>query len=127
MNKIKTLILSSILAQAIVDASLTTMIGIFSGTFTIEIANGSQLIWESFFKTVSFYVLVFLIIIYAIYKRFLVSSDNDISKFKDEDYCLAYARSQMLPEAAKKAVEKIRNGNGGEFHDAMKEIKKVLK
>ena len=109
------------------DASLTTMIGIFSGTFTIEIANGSQLIWESFFKTVSFYVLVFLIIIYAIYKRFLVSSDNDISKFKDEDYCLAYARSQMLPEAAKKAVEKIRNGNGGEFHDAMKEIKKVLK
>lgn len=48
-------------------------------------------------------------------------------RFSDNDYCMAYMRSQCLPEAAEQYKRKIRDGEGGELKQAMDELKKVLK
>lgn len=100
--------------------------GVLSGTFVSEIANKSGLNWSLFYKTKSFYGLLFITILLYFYHRALYAYETKIMSFSDPDFCLAYMRSKCLPEAAEKYKEKIRNGNGGELVQIMTELKKSL-
>jgi hypothetical protein len=93
----------------------------------MEITTPAGLCWRGIFKTKSLYVLLVLILIDYFYNRTVFLREKEIMQFLDNDYCMAYMRSQCLPEAAKRFKELIRDGQGGEFRQAMDELKKVLK
>jgi uncharacterized protein YacL len=129
-NYIKTLkekLLDSPVSQVVLDTIITLAFGILSGTFVTEITVGGKISWKNAPHAISTYLLIFLLILYILYKRLMLGREQEIMAFQNDDFCRAYARSQMLPEMAKRARERIRNGSGGELLDAMKEIEKVLK
>lgn len=101
--------------------------GIFSGTFVTEITTINGLDWQLAKSSRSTYVLIFLAFIIYKYHRLLLIREKEVSRFLDNDYCVAYMRSQCLPEAAEQFKRKIRDGQGGELIQAMDEFKKVLK
>jgi hypothetical protein len=75
----------------------------------------------------SAYGLMVLVFIIYKYNRAVYLREKEITRFSDNDYCIAYIRSQCLPEAAVQYKRKIRDGQGGELKQAMDELKKVLK
>ena len=60
--------------------------------------------WGSFYKAVSFYfVLAFSVLTYLFHHK-LYNHEVGVMQFRDAEYCVAYARSQLIPahiEAAK--------------------------
>lgn len=125
-KKLKTYVFESPIFLAAIDVLLTALVGVFSGTLVTEITIDGKIAWHTWNTCFSFYALLFTLVLIILYKRMIIETSNSIMQFMDKDYCVAYARSQMLPEAAKRAREKIRDGNGGELLDAMEEINKVL-
>jgi len=61
-----------------------------------------------------------------IYNYHMYKKESDISKFKDDDYCTAYIRSQCLPEIAAKYKETIKSGNISNLRDITAEIKRIM-
>lgn len=101
--------------------------GILSGTFIIEITTSQGLRWLSFYQSLSFYGLLFLVVVIYFYNRAVYVHEREIKQFLDNDFCIAYMRSKCLPEAAERWKELIRNGMGGELRQAMDELKKILR
>ena len=100
---------------------------VFTGLFVKELTTPQGIIWLSFYKTISFYVLILIGICLYQYNKSIYVHDKEVSRFLDSDYCIAYMRSKCLPEAAERYKKLIRNGDGGELKQAMDELKKVLK
>lgn len=113
--------------KTLISAVLPILSGFFSGTLIVEITKETGISWKEIPKTKSFYVLIFLITFIYTYNRAVYLREKEIMRFLDNDYCIAYMRSQCLPEAANRFKELIREGQGGEFKQAMDELKKVLK
>lgn len=106
---------------------LPILSGILAGTFVMEISTPNGLNWKLVITAKSTYALIVLIIIIYKYNRALYLRAKEIRQFLDPDYCVAYMRSQCLPEAAEQFKRLIRNGQGGELKQAMDEVKKILK
>jgi hypothetical protein len=106
---------------------IPVLAGVFSGSFVTEITKGTGLVWATFYQTYSFYSLVVLSLLTYWYNKAVYMYERQITRFLDEDYCVAYMRSKCLPEAAERYQEMIRNGNGGELVQAMTEVKRILK
>lgn len=101
--------------------------GVLSGVFTYEITTAAGIDWLLFYKVKSFYVLLVLSALIYWYNREIYLYEQEISRFLDADYCVAYMRSKCLPEAAERYKELIRTGAGGELQQAMNELRKILK
>src|SRR2546428_372466 len=101
--------------------------GALSGAFIFEITTPTGLEWMLFYKVKSFYALCVLSAVIYWYNRELFLYEREVKRFLDADYCIAYMRSQCLPEAAERYKELIRSGVGGELQKAMNELKKILK
>jgi len=103
------------------------LIGIFSNTLVSDIATSSGIAWGSVYQSASFYLLIVFAALTLLFHRFLHTFETDIQKFRDADFCLAYARSRLLPEQIERSRQKIKDGDIGDFQAAMREIQKVLK
>ncbi len=114
---LKDKIQKSPLFKTIINIFSIFIFSILSGAFVTEITINNSLNWGSFYKTKSFYFLILASIFIYFYFRFQIQIDESIEKFKDNDYCTAYMRSQCLPELAQKVNESIRKGN-----DALRDI-----
>ena len=53
--------------------------------------------------------------------------ETEISAFKDADFCMAYARSQLIPAQVEASILAIGRGDVDQFKAAMKQIKDALK
>lgn len=106
---------------------LPILSGILAGTLVSEISTPNGLDWTLARTAKSTYGLIFLTIIIYKYHRALFLREKEIRQFSDADFCIAYMRSQCLPEAAEQYKRMIRDGQGGELKQAMDELKKVLK
>ena len=102
-------------------------IGIFSNTLVTEITIDSIIHWALIPKKFSFWALV--VSFYAAFQfhRHLHIYEKDISAFKDTDFCIAYARSQLIPAQVAASMEAITAGDDAQFKAAMKKIKDALK
>ena len=81
------------------------------------------MVWETFYKTKSFYGLCASSILMYLYFRLQFEFDHSVEKFKDDQYCKAYIRKQCLPEIAKKASKLIKNGKSkGRLKDLMSDF-----
>lgn len=98
-----------------------------AGLFVCEITLSGIIEWKVFYKAKSFrYILLWLLLVY-LYNSFLYRKETDILKFKDEDYCKAYIRSQCLPAVAARYRNAVRSGNTSELRDIASEIKRIMK
>ena len=105
---------------------LPLVAGLLSGIFVYEISDSNGISWIKFYKSWSFYGLLILIFLIYVYNRALYRRERDIMLFSDTSYCLAYARSQLLPEAIERYKEMIRSGSGSEFIQITTELKESL-
>jgi len=107
--------------------ALPALSGVFSGTFVAEICTSNGLDWRLAKTARSTYALVATIIVIYIYNRAVYLREKEVRQFSDSEFCVAYMRSQCLPEAAEQYKRLIREGQGGELKQAMDELKKILK
>lgn len=107
-------------------ATGTAAIGVLSSAFVVQISSPEGLLWRSFFRASSFYLLVGLILIIGWFQRTVYRHETRIRQFLDTDFCISYMRSKCLPEAAERYKELIRSGDVGELTRAMDELRKVL-
>lgn len=106
---------------------LPIITGILSGTFVSEITTANGLDWKLAKSSKSAYGLIILVYLIYKYYRSIYMREKEVARFLDNDYCVAYMRSQCLPEAAEQYKRIIRDGQGGELKKAMDELGKVLK
>jgi hypothetical protein len=125
--KLREFILESPAIRTIINIVIPIVAGVLSGSFVTEITTPNGLVWSLFYKSASFYALCILTAIIYWYSRLQFIYERDMNRFLDSNYCIAYMRSKCLPEAAERAREQIRLGNGGEFLQAMRELEKILK
>jgi hypothetical protein len=112
--------------QTIFSIVFPVISGILGGTFVAEISNTQGLQWNIFYKTWSFYFIIFLIILVYYYNRTLYLIEKDISRFSDTTYCKAYIRSKCLPEITELYKDMIRSGRSDEISKATRELRNIL-
>ena len=105
---------------------LPILCGVLSGTLVMEITRSNVIDWTLLKTAKSAYGLLLLILVIYKYNRAIYRREKEIARFLDNDYCVAYMRSQCLPQAAERFKRLIRDGQGGELKQAMDELKKVL-
>ena len=127
LQKLKNLVLNSPELKTLFSVVVPIITGILSGTFIIEITMENDLDWMSFYKANSFYGLLVMVLLIYWYNRIVYQREKTVNRFLDKEYCVAYMRSECLPEAAERYKVLIKNGDGGEFKQAMDELKKILK
>ncbi|WP_156484627.1 hypothetical protein [Thalassospira lucentensis] len=99
---------------------------VLTGLFVSEISTPAGIAWKTFYKTYAFWPLVGMSWILYWHATHTVEQENDISNFTNEEYCLAYLRSQCLPELAERARKKIREGDTSDYEKAVSEFKETL-
>jgi len=99
---------------------------LLSGMFVYDISDENGIVWIKFYQSWTFYGLLILIILIYIYNRALYRHNRDIMRFSDTTFCIAYMRSQLLPEAAERYKEMIRSGSGSEFAEITNQLKEIL-
>jgi hypothetical protein len=82
--------------------------------------------WTSFYKAVSFYCLLGFAIGTFLFHRYLYIHERDVMQFKDADYCVAYARSQLIPAHVEAAKALIAQGDTQRFEAAMAQVVGIL-
>lgn len=118
--------LESPAGKTLVTVLTTVLAGVLSGTFVTEITVDSALNWILFYKAKSFYALGALTIFSYWHTRAVYLIERDVSKFADREYCIAYIRSQCLPDLAEQVRQQLRQGHGGQFERAMDELRRSL-
>lgn len=126
-KKWREIVLTSPALKTFFSVIIPILSGILSATFIIEITANNSLDWSRFYLSKSFYGLLFLVWLIYWYNRASYLYEKEVGRFLDKDYCVAYMRSQCLPEAAERYKELIRNGEGGELRQAMDELKEILR
>lgn len=127
ISSIRPTILESPGWKTFFSSVIPIVVGVLCGIFVTEITTVDGLDWKLFYKAKSFYGLIAISVAVYAYYRAVYLYEKDVEKFVDDDYCRAYMRSKCLPEAAERYKEKIRNGEGGELEEAMKEFERILK
>lgn len=103
------------------------LIGIFSNTLVTEMTTSGGISWASMPSKFSFWGLLLSMFAAFQFHRHLHAYETEISAFKDVDFCMAYARSQLIPAQVAASIEAIAAGDDAQFKAAMKQIKDALK
>jgi hypothetical protein len=125
--RIGEVIFQSPAARTAIPVALALMVGLFSNFLVTEMTVSGTIMWASFYQHVSFYVLMASTwLTYRFHKK-LHEHETEVERFKDADYCTAFARSQLLPSHLEEAKAAIKRGDTKRFEDAMAQVKKTLK
>jgi hypothetical protein len=106
---------------------LTVSGGFFTSTLSTEITTTAGISWTVAPTTASFWLLLAICIITYFFHKFMHSYEHGIQAFQDTEYCIAYARSQLIPTQIEAYKKEIESGNLDQFEDAMTKIKESLK
>mgnify|MGYP001769527560 CR=1 FL=1 len=102
--------------------------GILCSGFITEITKDGKLDWTTFYKAVTFWLLIGYSFIIYLYNRFIYRFEKNILKYLDENYCKAYIVNACLPEITERYKQELRSGKKtSEMIDISKELKKLLK
>jgi len=120
-------LLSSPASKTAVFVGTTIVSGILCGTLVTEITVDGKLQWAQLLSAYSFYGLLVLSVLFYAFNKAVYVREVNILRFADNEFCLAYIRSQCLPEAAERYKLLIRSGEGtGDLERAMAEMKRIL-
>lgn len=110
-----------------ISVSLSILIGLFTNSLTAEISTSRGLDWARVPITFSFWALLVSAFLLFLFHRYMHEHESDIAAFKDADFCVAYARSQLIPAQMDAAKQAIADGDTERFKLAMKQVKDALK
>lgn len=110
-----------------ISVLISLFIGIFSNTLVTEITTDAGISWDSMPRKFSFWALIISSLAAFQFHRHLHIYETEISAFKDVDFCMAYARSQLIPAQVSASITAIAAGDDAQFKAAMKKIKDALK
>ncbi len=127
LSRFTNFIITSPLIKTIIFVFSTIVSGILAAAFIFEISPSGKINWTLYYRVSSFYLIIFWVILIAVYNYIIYKREIDILRFKDEEYCIAYIRSQCLPEIASKYRELVKSGNMRELKDIVVEIKRITK
>ena len=113
--------------KALISIIVPLVFGIISGIYVNSITVDGEVKILLSYKHLSFYILLFLIILELIYYSGIYKYEKSNSFFGDDAYCEAYMRSQLIPALAEKYKNDIQNGNITEFAKTMSDFRKGLK
>lgn len=114
--------------RAVISVGSVIVTGILCGTFVTEITINSNLNWKLAYKAKSTYLLIFYGILYYVYIKYIYIQEKTILNYLDDDYCLAYFRSEALPELVQKYKEDMKKGKKmDKFKPYHKELEKILR
>jgi hypothetical protein len=114
------------LIKTIISIFIPILIGIMTGFYTIKITTICGFDFKKSFKEIIFYILVILIILNCLYNYFVYKYEKNSSQFSNKNYCIAYMRSQLIPEMAETYKKKIKNGQITDLEDVMKSFERSL-
>jgi magnesium-transporting ATPase (P-type) len=128
MQKIKEYILKTPEVKTLLFILSVVLSGVLCSAFITEITIEGKLVWMSFYKTTTFWIIIGYCLLLYLYNRFLYKFEKNILNYLDNDYCIAYIISECLPELVEKYKEDLKSGkNAEEFIDIKKELKKLKK
>ena len=84
--------------KTLIFVASTIISSVLTATFIFEISPDGEMNWPLFYKVPSFYFIILWVLLVATYNYLLYKKETDILKFKDQEYCFSYIRSQCLPE-----------------------------
>lgn len=114
-------------AKTAIPLALSIGVGMFSNFLVTEMTVDGRIVWISFYGATSFYFLLAFVVLTYLFHRHLYHFERDIFQFKEQDYCVAYARSQLIPAHVDAAKAQIAGGDTARFETAMKQVQKILK
>jgi hypothetical protein len=82
--------------------------------------------WSKIFTTWYSLILIILILVYYFYLKAIYNVENDIEKYKDAEYCMAYVRMASLPEFSRNIREQLRKGDHTGLGDTLDVLKKII-
>lgn len=126
MEKLYTITQKPII-KALISIIVPLVFGIISSIYVNSITVDGEVKILLSYKHLSFYILLFLIILELIYYSGIYKYEKSNSFFGDDAYCEAYMRSQLIPALAEKYKNDIQNGNITEFAKTMSDFRKGLK
>ena len=86
--------------------------GIQCSAFIAELNTSQGVIeWSTFYEKLSFYWLLFIVIVDFIYNWFTNSTETEIMKFSDEGWFYSYVRSKTVGTYIEKVKEGIKSGD----------------
>ncbi len=102
--------------------------GVLCSAFVTEITVEGKLVWSSFYKATSFWLICVYSVLLYLYNKFLYQYEKNIMNFLDDNYCKAYIKSQCLPEIVERWKKDLREGkNSTELIDIRIELKKLTR
>ena len=105
-----------LLDSPIVRTSLFVLTVILSGilcsAFVSELNTVQGAIeWGSFYNKLSFYWLLFIVIVDFIYNWFGNSTESDILKYSNKDWLMSYLRSKTIDTLVEQLNDQIKKGD----------------
>ncbi|WP_085853501.1 hypothetical protein [Palleronia marisminoris] len=113
--------------KTLISLGLSICGGFFTSTLATEISKPEGMAWLEIPSTVSFWLLLGVLVLTFLFHRYMHSYETSVSAFQDAEYCMAYARSELIPAQIEASKREIDNGNYEQFDAAMQKIKDALK
>jgi len=92
-----------------------------------EIATSTGVRLLDAYKKPSFYVLILLIVVVCVYYYCVYKYETALLKYQDNEFCISFRRSQLIPEMAEIYKQKIREGKVTDLVKAMEILKRLYK
>jgi ABC-type bacteriocin/lantibiotic exporter with double-glycine peptidase domain len=113
--------------KVIINNMFPIIMGVIGGLYTTTITDNSIIDFKSSFKKPIFYILIVMLFVNFTYNYVVYRYEKSLSRFIDDEYCMAYMRSQLIPEFADSYKVRIKNGEITDLEEIMKNFKKALK
>lgn len=126
-KKIKDQVYRSPTIKTGISLGTSVLGGLFANTLVADMTGPKGIEWATFYLSLSFWLLLLVCFITFVFHKFLHEYETEINSFKDADFCMAYARSQLIPAQVEVSIQAIARGDVDQFKAAMKQIKDALK
>lgn len=114
-------------ARTGISVGLSILTGLLTAAYVNELTVDGTIQWALTFSRLTFYLLMTAVALNYFYYKNIYEVEIEIMKFSDNEFCMVYARSKLLPDAITQAKTEIRSGNVEEFEAAMVRFKRALK
>ncbi|WP_153040711.1 hypothetical protein [Pseudovibrio sp. Ad46] len=106
---------------------LSLLGGLFTSTLATELTTEEGIAWSSFHTTTSFWLLLLVFVFTFVFHRYMHAHEMSVDAFQDAEYCMAYARSELLTAQVAASKKEIEDGNLELYEQSMQKIRDSLK
>lgn len=84
--------------------------GILCGSYVNELTVNNKVEFHRTFEILPTYIILIYLALIYIYLKFLYTAEKNILNFANKEHCVAYTRSQLIPELNNAMKTHIRTG-----------------